>query len=54
MLTAIHCTEYRVPKEEAREMRDRKGLDLDRRESGEELGRVEGGESIIKQKTIFN
>jgi hypothetical protein len=32
-------------------MRDRKGMDLDGREDGEELGGAEGGETIIKYVT---
>ena len=40
-------------------MRDRKGVDLDGRRGGEELGGVEGGETIIRiyyvrKKSIFN
>ena len=39
-------------------MRDRKGMDLDGREGGEELGEIEGGETLIIiyriKKSIFN
>lgn len=40
-------------------MRDRKGMDADGRGGGEELGRVEGGETIkniyyMRKESIFN
>jgi hypothetical protein len=40
-------------------MRDRKGVDLEGRRGGEDLGRVEGEESIIRiyymrKESIFN
>lgn len=40
-------------------MRDKKGVDLDRRRGGKELGEVEGGETVIRicyerKEAIFN